>query len=73
MASGSLALVTARAPCVSIRDQFIFVCCQWQVKGHQHIEILSSSRLFFVVRARYQRPRLNAWQWKYDSAPVIML
>lgn len=26
MASGSLALVTARAPCVSIRDQFIFVC-----------------------------------------------
>lgn len=32
MASGSLALVTARAPCVSIRDQYIFVCCQCQVK-----------------------------------------
>jgi hypothetical protein len=42
-------------------------------QGHQQIEFLSSSRLFFVIGARYQRPRLNAWQWKYDSAPVIML
>lgn len=72
MASGSLALVTARAPCVYQRSIHLCVL-PMPGQGHQQIEFLSSSRLFFVIRARYQRSRLNAWQWKYDSAPVIML